>query len=66
MFSELFSWLIAKAMGLGTPKLQFKQRLRYRWRRLWGDVPKFTDLDVIDGYMYSVFTYEDGEKLYLR
>lgn len=62
----MFNWLIAKAMGWGTHKLQFKQRLRYRWRKLWGDVPKFSDIDVVDGFLYSVFTYDDGEQLYLR
>lgn len=66
MFGEIFNLLVAKAMGWGTPKLQFNVRLRYRWRKLWGEVPKFHEWDVVDGYMYRVFIYSDGEKLYLR
>lgn len=65
MIGETFNWLVCRAFGLGTHKLQWPRRLLVKWRRFRG-MNATVKIDVVDGYMYAVYEYGDDVRVHLR
>lgn len=63
---ELIKRIPGYLMGWNTYKTQNWQELKSCWAELRGHVITEIETSTVNGYMYKVYRYTDGTKVYIR